>query len=165
MLQGLSGNEFYLCDIDGNGIPELLIGGPSTDTDKHSEFDVYTYRDSKAEHLGEISTLRWSSLWLDDDCGILGYSYGAGAGGTYRYYIDNDLLNYDDEVSGYYYNSEGNRTEWFRGVDGSQIIVTDENQDEYNKSWQSLHTLERYIVSDEAIRAVIYEGTWSEKEE
>lgn len=157
MLQKLSGNEFYLCDIDGNGTPELLIGGPSTDTDKYSEFDVYTYRDSKAECLGSVSTLRSSSLWLDDNCGILGYSYGAGSGGTHRYYMEDGLLNYDDEVSGYYY-SEGNQIEWFRDMDGSKIIVTDENRNEHDRIWKSLRSLERYIVTDETIQTVIYGG-------
>lgn len=158
MLQELSGNEFYLCDIDESGIPELLIGGLSTDTDKYSEFNVYTYKDSKVECIGKVATLRFSSLWLDDNCGILGYSYGAGSGGTYRYCIDNGFLNYDDEVSGYYYDGEGNHIEWFRGKDGSEIIVTEENRNEYDESWKSLRELERYVVVDETIRTVIYGG-------
>ena len=150
MLRDLSGNDFYLCDIDENGIPELLIGGPSTDTDKHTEFDVYTYKERKAECLGTVSTLRWSSFWLDENGGILGYSYGAGAGGTYRYYIDNDILCYDGEVSGYYYDSEGIYIEWFKGSDGSDIIITDENRHENENILNSMRVLERYTPDQKA---------------
>lgn len=156
LLRESLGNDFYFCDIDNNGIPELLIGGPSSDTEKYAEYSVYTYKSNLIECLGTVETLRWSSLWLDDNGGILGYSYGAGGGGTYRYCIDNDVLRYDGEVEGHYYDSEGNYFEWFRGADESRIIVTEENKYEYERIWKSMIDLERYIASEDTILTVIY---------
>lgn len=158
MLRKSLGNLFYLCDIDSDGISELLLGGPSSDTDKMAEFEVYGYKSNLVESLGTVATLRWSSLWLDDHGGILGYAYGAGGGGTYRYYINNDILCYDDEVEGYSYDLEGNEIRWFRGLDGSRIVVTKENESEYDTIWKRWVTLERYIASEDTISTVIYGG-------
>lgn len=159
LMQDFFGKDFFLCDIDGNGIPELLIGGFSTDTDKYANYDVYTYKSDIVKELGTVGTLRWSSLWLDGNSGILGYSYGAGGGETYRFYIDNDVLCYDGEVYGYYFESEGNPIEWFRGADGSKIIVTEETKHEYEKIWKDKIDLECYTISEDTILKVIYGGT------
>jgi len=158
LLQELSGKEFfYVCDIDGDGIPELLIGGPSADTDKYAHYDVYTYRSYKIERLGEVSTLSSDGyLWIDNNGGILGYSYGAGSGGTYRYYIDNGVLCSDGEVHGYYYDSDGNQINWFRGFDESEIIITEEMEDEYQRILNSQIELERYNITESNIAKVIY---------
>ncbi len=156
LLKKSIGNNFYLCDIDSDGTPELLIGGPSSDTYKYDEYDIYTYKNNQAECLGTIGTLRWSSFWLDGNCGILGYSYGAGGGGTFRYYIDDGVLYDDGGVNGYYYDSNGNCIEWFRGPDKSEIIVTEENKFEYERIWESMIGLERYIATDDTIATVIY---------
>lgn len=162
LLQDCSGAEFYICDIDCDGSPELLIGGPVVNMGKYADYDVYTYRDNIVKCLGTAETLSWSSFWLDGNCGILGYSYGAGGGGTYRYYIDNDALCYDGEVDGYYYDSEDNCIEWFRGADGSKIIVTEETKYEYERIWNSMIELERYTVNNDTILKVIYGGMYYE---
>lgn len=153
LLQELSGKEFfYFCDIDGDQISELLIGGSSADTDKYAHYDVYTYKNYKIEHLGEVDTLRSDGhLWIDNNGGILGYSYGAGSGGTHRYHIDNGALCSDGEVHGYYY-SEGNQINWFRGSDGNEIIIT---EDEYQHIINSLIELERYNITESNIIKVI----------
>lgn len=158
LLRESSGKEFFLCDIDRDGILELLISGPSTDMAKYANYDVYTYKNYLIEYLGEIGTLSWSGLWLDNNSGILGYSYGAGGGGTYRFYIDNGVLCYDGEVYGYYYDSAGNRTKWFRGSDGDNIIVTEETENEYECIWKSMIKLESYSITEDNITTVIYDG-------
>lgn len=158
-LRGSLGNDFFLCDIDSNGIPELLIGGPSIDSGKYANYDVYTYGDNTVECLGKVVTLSWSSLWLDDNGGVLGYSYGAGGGETYRYYIDNGVLCYDGVVYGYDYDSDGNCTEWFRGADGSKMIVNEATKSEYENIWNSQIELERYTITEDEISMVIYGGS------
>lgn len=157
LLRDSPDEYFYLCDIDGNNIPELLIGGPSTDTDKYADYDVYTYRNNKAECLGTVGTLNQEgNLWLDESGGILGYSYGAGSGGTDRHYIENGVLYEDGDVHGYYFDSRGNLIEWFRGNDGNKVIVDDETKDEYDRIRKSETELQRHTITEEEISAVIY---------
>jgi len=98
-------------------------------------------------------------LWLDDNGGVLGYSYGAGGGETYRYYIDNGVLCYDGVVYGYDYDSDGNCTEWFRGADGNKMIVNEATKSEYENIWNSQIELERYTITEDEISMVIYGGS------
>lgn len=158
LLRNSSSKEFFLGDIDDDGIPELLVGGPPNDADKYANYDVYTCKSSIIEYLGAADTLSWSFFWLDNNGGILGYSYGAGGGSTYRYYIDDGVLCYDDEVYGYYFDSEGNDIRWFRGTDGDKIIVTEETEYEYQCIWKSRVKLERWSITEDNITTVIYGG-------
>ena len=158
LLRKSSGKEFFLFDIDDDGIPELLVGGPPIEMDKYAEYDVYTYKENNNVHIGDVSTLHSSSLWIDNNNGLLGYAYGAGAGATHRYFIDNGILCYDDEIYGYFYDNNGNYTEWFRDLDGSKIIVTEEIEDEYQRIWNGKVELERYDVTENNIKKVIHGG-------
>lgn len=150
--------KFFLCDIDGDGIPELLTGGASTDTDKYADYDVYKYINDTIECIGIVGTLSSGSLWLDNNGGILGYSYGAGAGGTYRHYIKNGVLCYDGEIYGYYFDGDGNQIEWFRGSDGSKIIVTEDTEEEYQRILNSKIELKSYDITEANIARVIYDS-------
>jgi len=159
LLRSSNSKKFYLCDIEGDGIPELLISGSSTypdNPDKYTEYNAYTYKNYTNVNIGVVSTLSWSTLWTDNNGGILGYAYGAGAGGTYRYYIDNGALCYDGEVYGYFYDGNGNYTEWFRGTDGTQIIVNEKTQNEYQRICNNSIELESYDNTEVNITKVIY---------
>ena len=156
LLRGTSDKFFFLCDIDRNEIPELLIGGPQTETDKYADYDVYIFKNYVIKCIGTVGTLRLGYLWLDNNGGILGYAYGAGGGETYRYYIDNDVICHDGVVYGYYYDGDGNYTEWFRSPDGSEIIVTEETEDEYQRIRKSNIELECYDITESNITTVIY---------
>lgn len=92
---------------------------------------MYKYKNNILGCLGTVNTISSSSLRLDGKGGLLGYLYEAGQGGTHRYYMDKVVLYNDDEVDGYYFGSEGNFTEWFRGGDGSKAIVTEGTSSEY----------------------------------
>ena len=133
-----------------------MIGGPSTDTDKYANYDVYIFENYTIECIGAVGTLNWSCVWIDNKGGILGYAYGAGGGGTYRYYIDNGALFHDGEIYGYYFDDDGNQVEWFRGADGSEIIVTEEIEDEYQYIWNNKIELESYDITESNIVKVIY---------
>jgi hypothetical protein len=156
LLRESDGKDFLLCDIDLSGIPELLIGEPSNGTHKHNEYNVYSYRNGDVIHIGEFGSLATSSLWTDGNGGILGYSYGAGAGGTYRAYVDNGVLYHEGEIFGYYYDGDGNYTRWYRDSDGIEVIVTDETNSEYQRIWESMIELESYEINEANITRVIY---------
>lgn len=156
LLRKSDSEKFYLCDIDENGTLELLVGGVLADWSKYQEYDVYTYKNNAIVHIGVISTLSSGSLWLDNNRGILGYAYGAGSGGTYRYYIDNDELCYDDEVYGYNYTLSGEQTEWFRDADGNKKILSEETEQEFQVLWGNNITLEGYEINESSIKEVIY---------
>ena len=151
LLRESSGQEFFLVDIDNDGIPELLVGGQMIDWGKYAEYYVYTYTDNTLVHLGEISTLSWSCLWIDNNNGILGSASGAGGGGIYRSYIEGGILNYDGEVYEYY-----NDTVWFRDSDGNMVIVTEETEDEFQRMWDSLIELESYEITEANIARIVY---------
>lgn len=156
LLRETTSKEFFLCDIDQDELPELLIGGPSTDTDKYANYDVYIFKEDTIECIGSVGTLSWSFLWLDSNKGILGYDYGAGSGGMHRYYIDNGALYNEGEVNGYYYDSEGDCIEWFRNSDGVKTIVTEKTEDEYQSIYSRYIKLECYDITEVNITKVIY---------
>jgi hypothetical protein len=156
LLRQSSHEAFYLVDIDNDGIPELLIGGQMPDWTKYAEYYVYTYKNNIAVYIGNVSTLSSSHLWTDKDNGILGYEYGAGEGGTIRFYIDSGAIQFDDTIQGYFYDRDGNFTVWFRGADGSMVIVTKETEDEYLRILNSQIELESHAITEDNIEKIIY---------
>ena len=156
VLRESNDKEFFLCDIEGDGVPELLVGGPETDTGKYANYDVYIYKNNVTECIGDVGTLSWSCLWLDHSGGILGYSYGAGGGGTYRCYIEDGKLYEDGEIYGYRFDDNGTQVEWFRGRDGNEIIVTEETEDEYQSILDAHIEIQRSDITEANILKVIY---------
>lgn len=123
----------YCLNLDhmGHSCIGTLIRYDNSCPDKYAEFFVYKYKNNILGCLGTVNTISSSSLRLDGKGGLLGYLYEAGQGGTHRYYMDKVVLYNDDEADGYYFGSEGNFTEWFRGGDGSKAIVTEGTSSEY----------------------------------
>jgi len=157
LLQESESKEFFLCDIDADEIPELLVGGPEDpNNNSHNRYYAYTYQDNQIVFIGDIYTR--TDLWIDNSNGILGYAYGAGSGESHRYYMSHGMLCYDGDVIGYYYDNNGNIIDWFRGLDGSEIIVTDETEAEYRRIKNSYTVLERYDITETNIAKVIYCG-------
>ena len=157
LLRESDSKEFFLCDIESDKIPVLLVGEPENPINiSHKSYNAYAYQDNQITLIGDIYTR--TNLWIDNSNGLFGYAYGAGSGEAYRYYISHDLLCYDCDVSGYYYD-DGKIIYWFRGSDGSKIIVTDETEAEYQRIQNSYIGLERYDTTEANIMEVIYGGS------
>lgn len=146
---------FLLCDIDGNEIPELLIGD-TANNNKYSEYDLYNFINGDVKFLDTISTISSSNFQLDNYGGILCYDYGAGGGGTHRFNIKNNNLYNDGEVYGYYFDDAGNQIEWFLDSLGNEIIVTEESLEEYNNIWQNAIELHFTEITEENISNIVY---------
>ena len=153
-------DEFYLCDIDADGIPELLVGGPEDPrTSSHKSYNVYMYIDHQIVFIGDVFTR--TELWIDNN-NVFGYDYGAGSGEVLRYNMNFGILYFDGEVSGYFYD-KGDIIYWFRGSDGNNIIVTDETEAEYQRIQDSYIKLNRYNISVTNIIKIIYGGNYANK--
>ena len=157
LLRESDSKEFFLCDIDSDGVPELLIGGPEDpNNDSHNSYNAYAFQGNQITLIGDVYTR--TDLWIDNSNGIYGYAYGAGAGEAYRYYLSHGLLSFDCDVSGYYYDDKGNIIFWFRSSDGNEIIVTDETEAEYQRIQNGYIRLERFDITEANITKVIYGG-------
>lgn len=155
LLRETDNTQFYLCDIDGDGIPELFAGGTPDDV-KYAEYDVYTFDNNSLINIGGVSTLKSDTLELDHNHGILSYDYGAGEGGMNRFYKENHKLCENGMVYGYYYSPDGQQVKWFRDEDGNTTILSKETEDECRRLWGNELTLECYNKTEDNIEKVIY---------
>lgn len=56
LLRTSDKDQFYLCDINNDGIYEILIGGVMANWGKYSEYDVYTYSDNAPVPIGDVTS-------------------------------------------------------------------------------------------------------------
>jgi len=86
-----SNESFYIADLDGGGVPELLLTDACENNSYHDGMvDVYTFANGTPLELGGFGS--WNSICVIQDQGVLldTYLWSGGEGGTSYYRIDDE---------------------------------------------------------------------------
>lgn len=89
LAQYMDGNaSFYIADLDGGGVPELLLTDAVDESYHGGMVKIYTFDGSDAVDLGQYGS--WNSIQMIREQGILldTYLWEGGEGGTSYYKID-----------------------------------------------------------------------------
>lgn len=143
-----SNESFYVADLDGGGIPELLLTDATSESYHGGRVEIYTFDGTDAVDLGQYGS--WNSICVIQDQGVLldTYLWEGGVGGTSYYQIDDSesehihfLFRVNQEIG-----EDGSFVQRMADKDGNDLPDAEENVDDVISSYSG--TTVRYAVQD-----------------
>ena len=142
-----SNESFYVADLDGGGIPELLLTDATSESYHGGRVEIYTFDGTDAVDLGQYGS--WNSIRVIQDQGVLldTYLWEGGVGGTSYYQIDDSepehihfLFRVNQEIG-----EDGSFVQRMADKDGNDLPEA-EDVDDVISSYSG--TTVRYAVQD-----------------